>query len=153
MKTNRVLAIVFPVVLVMAVPALAWADDWKWNPFAKSKSSSSWSDDDNGWSLWGKKPGPTFGATQQKPSTWKKISSGTASAWNKTTAALTPWKKESKTQAKITGSRGIRATNIPQPQKKTTWYNPTTWFAGDAKADNKPAGSVSEFLNQPRVPY
>jgi hypothetical protein len=152
-KTARSLAVVGLMLGMLLVPALAFADGWSMpnlNPFSGKSSSKS----KNDWSLTGKKPNSSFASSKsKKPSTWKKMSTGTANAWNKTTSSLNPWKPEpKKTPARPTGARRP-PTGKATP--KSTWYNPTSWFskAEDAPAEKREAESVAEFLSQPRVPY
>lgn len=152
MKNARLLAWLCPVLCVFLVPTFVFAEGWgmpNLNPFAsKSKSSS------NSWFPSGKKTNSSFASrTTKQPSTWQKMSKSTANAWNKTTSAMNPWKEEKKVSTKITGAR--RPASAPKTASKSTWYNPTSWFAKEEQAPvgNRPAESVSEFLNQPRVPY
>jgi hypothetical protein len=150
-KTARLWAIVCLVLLIVAGPAIqasALAEGWGL-PSWKANASKNKASEGN-WSVSGKKPSSSnfASSTRKQPSTWQKMTSGTSTAMKKTTSALTPWKSKPAPPTRMTGAR---------PAKKTaptsTWYNPTTWFAEETKPASKPAGSVSEFLNQPRVPY
>jgi hypothetical protein len=153
-KTKWFLAIVFPLVMVLAVPAFVWAEGWSMpnlNPFSSSKSKK-----DTSWKWPGQQPaGKSSFASQRspQPTTWQKLSQGTANTWNKTSATINPWHKETTAPTRNTATR--RPSNLPGKQPPpTTWYNPTTWF-GEKKPErgSHAPGSVSEFLNQPRVPY
>jgi hypothetical protein len=144
-KNQRFLAFVFPLVCVLLLPAFVSAEGWNLNPWAKKKPAAT---NSNMFPSQHK----TF-QSKKEPSTWQKVSSGTAGAWDKTTSTLNPWKKEKKTPARVTGVR--RPVTAPK-ESKSTWYNPTSWFQKEQKpafsAQKQPA-SVNEFLNQPRVPY
>jgi hypothetical protein len=154
-KTKRVWAIVFPLCLLLILPAVTAAEGWSWpnlNPFAKKESARS---SDSGWSLNGRKPSSSYAsARKSEPSMWDKVSTGTANTWKKTSSALTPWKNDSP-PPKPSGSRGYRSSIKSAPQSKTTWYNPTTWFGGEEKKkpESKGPGSVTDFISQPRMPF
>ena len=157
MKTARWMAMVLPILCVLVVPTWAIAEGWglpSWNPFAGDDKPSAKATE-NSWKT-GKKSDSSFASRRSapEPSMWDKMSSGTSSAWKKTTTTLTPWKKKQhSTPARATGARK-KAT---KPAPKTTWYNPTTWMSKNDSpppaSSNQKTGSVSEFLNQPRVPY
>ena len=155
-KTKRFWAIVFPLCLILVLPALAAAaDGWSWpnlNPFAKKESARA---SDSGFSLNGRKPSSSYASARKtEPSTWQKVSTGTANTWKKTTSALTPWKNDSPPPPKPSGSRGYKSSIKSAPPSKTTWYNPTTWFAGEEKKpESKGPGSVTDFISQPRMPF
>ena len=152
-KTHWFLAIVFPLVCLLLLPTFATAEGWSlpgWGKSKSSKSSWSWPGTSN------KNAQSKFASKRSQPSTWDKVSKGTANSWDKTTSAINPWKKETKTPARPTGAR--RPANLPgKAEPKTTWYNPSTWFGSDEKPQKsksyEPPGSVNEFLSQPRVPY
>lgn len=155
MKTARWMAMVLPVLCVLVVPAFAAAEGWglpSWNPFGNDDKPTKASE--NSWKT-GKKTDSTFASKRStEPSMWSKMGSSTSSAWKKTTATLTPWNKPKKTPARVTGSRS-RTAAAPA---KTPWYNPSGWFGDDKKESptqqpGQKAGSVSDFLSQPRVPY
>lgn len=160
MKTARWLAIVLPLLCVLVVPAWAEAEGWglpSWNPFGGEEKTSSKASESS-WRT-GKKTDSSFASSSRsshEPSMWSKMGSGTSSAWKKTTSTLTPWKKEKKTPARVTGSRNSRAAAASSKKQGSSWYNPNSWFSSKdtppAQSERK-AGSVSEFLNQPRVPY
>lgn len=153
MKTARWLATVSPLLFLLVAPTWAGAEGWglpSWNLLKSDSSKSSNS------SLSGRKSNSSYASQRTtEPSMWSKMSAGTSSAWKKTTTTLTPWKKEKPAPARPTGIRR----HAPKPEPKSTWYNPATWFPKDESAKagpaatERPAESVSEFLNQPRVPY
>jgi hypothetical protein len=154
--TKRLVAILFPLIALLIVPAWASAEGWSMpnlNPWSKKKSKGM---SDNDWAFTGQKPKTKFG--QKQPSTWDKVSSGTAKTWDTTTDYINPWKKDKK-PVRNTGAR--RPVNMPPKQaSKSTWYNPASWWGSEkkpapapARTADRPAKSVSEFLNQPRVPY
>lgn len=153
MKTARWLAVVFPVLCVLVLPNFADAEGWglpSWNPFGRDDKPTKASE--SSWRT-GKSESSFASSKSSEPSAWSKVTRSTSSAWNKTTSTLTPWKKPKKTVARPTGVRKPKSTSTA---KKTSWYNPTTWFAAEPAAPpSEPGkvGSVSEFLNQKRVPY
>jgi hypothetical protein len=127
---NVRLWIVLPLVALLVAPSFAAAEGWglpNLNPWAKKPAQKS-----------------AFASARKEPSTWQKMSKGTASTWKKTTAALTPWKKSTPPPARPTGVRSPAA----KQASKTTWYNPVTWFKDD-KGSRAPS-TPGEFLTQPR---
>jgi hypothetical protein len=141
-KNQRFLAFVLPLLCVLILPAFVSAEGWNLNPWAKKKADSGL------YPSTYKSSSSSFG---KKPTTWQKVSTGTSNAVSKTTSALNPWKKDTKTPAKVTGSR--RPVNMGKQESKSTWYKPTTWFQKDDTVKPGEPQSVNQFLNQKRVPY
>jgi hypothetical protein len=150
-KTSWHWSIVFPVVVILLLPAFATAEGWGWNPFSSKKSGQSGfraTDADTDWQLARKRP-------QAQQTTWQKVSSGTSSAWKKTSSVLNPWHKEPQPAGRVTGAGHFQnsAARAPAKSSGSTWYKPTTWFSSQREPEPRPTSSIPGFLGQKRVPY
>ena len=155
MKTPRLLSLSLIFVLVLATSARA---EWglkmpNLNPFKRKDSHPAHiagdSEQGAGWHWLGTRK-PTV-QEPAKPSMWRRVTSGTKSAWTKTNQTINPWasKPQEEEEIVITGSNSYfsRMANdgSKQPAKKPFW----AWGGEDEEQPRK-ATSVSDFIGGQR---
>jgi hypothetical protein len=160
MKTTALcLPLVAALIVGLAAPASAADNTWlpNLNPFASKPKAptSARVSDSSSWHFPKLLPGSAPAKRRPaQPSMWQKMTSGTKSAWSKTTSAVNPWDhKKTAAAAKpapaVSGSNSLfsQATKKPAATKESSPVQPASWFSTEKREEPK---SVNEFLAHPR---